>query len=220
MGVRTLFLTEALYRYLTDVTVREPDVLRELRIASSAFNDHYRQSAPDQAQLMAMLVELVGARRALEVGTFRGYSALAVALALPPDGVLITCDIDATSVAWARPYWEKAGVASRITTMIGSALDTLDALLADGEDGSFDFAFLDADKTNQDVYYERALRLVRQGGLIVLDNVFWGGKVMYESIDEPIPSAVHALNLKLRNDSRVTTSTLPVGDGVTLVRKR
>lgn len=220
MSVRTLFLTEAIYEYMTAVSSREPDALRELRHASSKLEGHHRQASPEQAQLMALLCELIGARRALEVGTFRGYSALAIALALGPGGTVVTCDVDAELVSWARGQWEKAGVADRIDARIGPALPTLDALLTQGEEGTFDFAFLDADKVNHDAYYERALRLVRRGGLIVLDNVFWEGLVLDETIQDPDTAGVRALNLKLRDDSRVSISTIPLSDGLTLARKR
>lgn len=220
MSVRTLFLTEAIYEYMIAVSSREPDALRELRQASGELEGHHRQASPEQAQLMALLCELIGARRALEVGTFRGYSALALALALGPGGTVVTCDIDAELVSWAHRYWEKAGVADRIDARVGPALPTLDALLAQGKEGTFDFAFLDADKVNHDAYYERALRLVRRGGLIVLDNVFWEGLVLDETVQDPDTAGIRALNLKLRDDPRVSISTIPLSDGLTLARKR
>jgi caffeoyl-CoA O-methyltransferase len=169
---------------------------------------------------MALLAELVGARRVLEVGTFTGYSALVVALALPADGLIITCDVDEEMTAIARLYWAEAGVADKIDLRLGPAVDTLDALLSDGGAGTFDFAFVDADKKNYDAYYERGLALLRQGGLMVIDNVLWSGAVADPERQDTDTNAIRALNAKLHGDQRVSLSLLPVSDGITLARKR
>ena len=169
---------------------------------------------------MALLAELVGARRVLEVGTFTSYSALVVALALPADGRIIACDVDEEMTAIARRYWAEAGVADKIDLRLGPAVDTLDALLADGGAGTFDFAFVDADKENYEAYYERSLALLRQGGLIVIDNVLWSGAVADPNQKDADTSAIRALNAKLHGDERVSLSLLPVSDGITLARKR
>jgi caffeoyl-CoA O-methyltransferase len=178
------------------------------------------QIGPVQGQLFALLVELVGAHRALEVGTFRGYSALWVALALPEDGTLVACDVSEEWTRVARRYWEEAGVAHKIDLRLAPAVETLDALLAEGAADTFDFAFIDADKGSYDAYYERALGLVRPGGLIVVDNTLWNGKVADAQVRDADTDAIRAFNAKVRDDERVTLSLLPVGDGVTLLRRR
>ncbi len=178
------------------------------------------QVGPEQGQFMALLVELIGARNALEVGTFTGYSALAVALALPEDGRLVACDVSEEWTAIGRRYWEEAGVAHKIDLRLAPALETLDALLAEGRAGTFDFAFIDADKEGYDAYYERALELTRAGGLVVLDNTLWRGDVADPTISDVDTDAIRAINTKLAGDERVTLSLLPVGDGLTLARKR
>jgi len=177
------------------------------------------QISPDQGQFMALLVRLMGARRAIEVGVFTGYSALCVALSLPPDGHLLACDISEEYARVGRPYWEQAGVAQKIELRLAPALQTLDALLAEGAGGTYDFAFIDADKPAYDGYYERCLMLLRPGGLIVFDNMLWSGKVAGPERDADT-SALHALNVKLHGDERVDVSLLAIGDGVTLARKR
>lgn len=170
---------------------------------------------------MALLVETIGARRCLEVGVFTGYSSLVVALALPPDGKLIACDVSEEYTAVARRYWAEAGVAHKIDLRLGPAVETLDRLLAGGQAGTFDFAFIDADKPNYDNYYERALKLLRPGGLVAVDNVLWGGSVIKPEKDkDPNTLAIRALNRKLRDDNRVTISLLTIGDGLTLACKR
>ena len=178
------------------------------------------QIEPDQAQVMAFLVRLVGARRALEIGTFTGYSALAVAAALPEDGQLIACDLSADYTSVGRPFWQQAGVAARIDLRLGPALATLDALVARGEAGGFDFAFIDADKQNYDGYYERCLVLVRAGGLIAIDNVLWGGAVLDAKDGSADTAALRALNHKIQADARVDMCMLTIGDGLSLVRPR
>lgn len=219
MTTRTLDLDDTLYRYLLDTSLREHPVLAELRAATRDHPLARMQIAPEQGQFMALLVQLIGARRGIEIGVFTGYSALAVALAMPDDGRIIGCDINAEYTDVARRYWEKAGVAHKIDLRLAPAMETLDGLLAQGEGGSFDYAFIDADKTAYDAYYERCLALVRQGGLIVVDNTLWGGSVARPSTNEDT-AAIQAFNRKLHADGRVDLALLPLGDGVTLVRKR
>ena len=220
MSRTTLTLTDQLYRYLLEVSLREPDVLRRLREETAAHPQAQMQIAPEQGQFMALLARLAGARKALEVGVFTGYSALAVTLAMPEDGRLVACDVSEEFTAVARRYWREAGVDHRIDLRIAPAIETLDTLLSAGEAGSFDLAFIDADKTGYDAYYERALALLRPGGLIVLDNMLQDGKAADPSSTEPGVVAIRALNRKLRDDERVDLSLLPVADGITLARKR
>ena len=220
MSRQSLTLSDALYDYLLEVSLREPPLLARLREETAALPRSGMQISPEQGQFMALLAELVGARRVLEVGTFTGYSALVVALALPADGRIITCDVDEDMTAIAQRYWAEAGVADKIDLRLGPAVDTLDALLADGGADTFDFAFVDADKENYDAYYERALALLRQGGLMVIDNVLWSGAVADPEQQDADTSALRALNAKLHGDQRVSLSLLPVCDGITLARKR
>lgn len=220
MSNRTLNLDEALYRYLLDVSLREHPVLAELRDATQDHPLVRMQIAPEQGQFMQMLVKLTGARRTIEIGVFTGYSALAVALALPDDGCLIACDISREYTDIGRDYWERAGVSRKIDLRIAPALDTLDALVAEGQAGSFDLAFIDADKTGYEAYYERCLVLLRQGGLIVVDNVLWGGRVLQQAgAADADTAAMQAFNRKLRDDGRIDLSMVPIGDGLTLARK-
>jgi predicted O-methyltransferase YrrM len=220
MANRSLNVTDALHAYLVDATLREPPLLRELREETSLMPHANMQIAPEQGQFMALLVELIGARRALEIGTFTGYSSLCVALALPPGGKLTACDINEDYTAVARRYWGRAAVTEKIELFLAPAAETLEALLADGKEGSYDFAFIDADKQNYDIYYERALALVRPGGLIVIDNVLWGGQVADPDDHSPETVAIRRLNAKIHNDQRVSMSLVPVGDGLMLVRPR
>jgi caffeoyl-CoA O-methyltransferase len=199
---------------------REPEVLQRLRDETAALPEHQMQIPPEQGALLAMLVELTGARRCLEVGTFTGYSSTAVALALPDDGRIVCCDVSEEWTSIARRYWQEAGVADKVDLRIAPAAETLDALLADGEEDSFDFAFVDADKTGYDGYYERLLRLVRPGGLIAIDNVLWGGRIVDEDPEDDSTRALQALNRKIAADERVSLCLLPVADGVTLARRR
>ena len=178
------------------------------------------QIAPEQGQFMALLVELMGARRAIEVGVFTGYSSLSVASVLPPDGTLLACDINPAYTAIAQPFWEEAGVEDRIDLRIGPASRTLDTVLKEEGDGGWDFMFIDADKEGYDAYYERALELIRNGGLIALDNTLWEGKVVDPATTDVDTEAIRAINMKLADDERVTLSLVPVGDGLTLARKR
>ncbi|MEJ8566311.1 class I SAM-dependent methyltransferase [Elongatibacter sediminis] len=219
MSRQTLNLGDDLYDYLLRVSLREPELFAELREETAALPGAAMQISPEQGQFMRLLVELTGARRALEVGTFTGYSALSVALAMPEDGTVITCDISEQSTAIARRYWARAGLSDRIELRLGPALHTLDTLLEQSAE-SFDFAFIDADKENYDGYYERLLGLVRPGGLIAIDNVLWGGSVIDPAKTDADTLAIRQLNEKLAVDDRVSLSMLPVGDGLTLARVR
>ena len=219
MSIKTLTLDDTLYRYLLDASLREHPALAALREATRTHRHANMQIAPEQGQFMALLVKLIGARRTIEVGVFTGYSAAAVALALPGDGRVLACDISDEYTRIGRPYWEQAGVAKKIDLVLGPALATLDARLAAGEAGAYDFAFIDADKTGYDAYYERCLQLLRPGGLITIDNVLWSGRVAVAA-KHGDTRALQALNLKLRDDPRIDLSLLPLADGLTLARKR
>ena len=220
MARRTLEITERLYDYLLKTAFREHPVQAALRKATARLPGAGMQIGPEQGQFMTLLVQLVGARLAVEIGTFTGYSALAMALGMPEDGRLICCDVNAETTAIAREHWERAGVAGKIDLRIAPALDTLDTLLAGKEAGRFDLAFIDADKPNYDSYYERCLRLVRKGGLILIDNVLWGGAVADPSDRDTSTKAIRALNAKVRDDERVDMCLLPIGDGLMMARKR
>jgi caffeoyl-CoA O-methyltransferase len=217
---RQLNLDERLYRYLVEHSVREPQVLRELREETAKLPMAGMQIGADQGQLMALLVKLMGARRCLEIGVFTGYSSLSVALALPPDGKIIACDVSEEWTAIARRYWEKAGIAQRIDLRLGPALATLDALRSAGGDGSFDFAFIDADKGNYLAYYERCLQLLRRGGLIAVDNTLWSGDVADPDNQKSDTVSLRRFNEALHRDERIDLAMLPVGDGLTFALKR
>ena len=219
MSSRLVEMSDALYAYMHRVSLRESDVQRRLREETAALEYSMMQISPEQGQLMRMLTGLVGARRAIEVGVFTGYSALCVALALPEDGELIACDVSEEWTAIAQRYWDEAGVAARIRLELAPAGETLDALVGEGRAGEFDIAFIDADKTGYDLYYERCLELLRPGGLVLIDNVLWGGSVADENDTSEDTLALRALNEKLRDDARVELCMLPVGDGLTLARK-
>lgn len=208
-------MTDRLYEYVLSVGLREPAALRVLREETATLPECEWQIAPEQGPLLALLVQLLNARHCLEVGTFTGYSAGWVAGALPADGKLICCEVNELYAAIARKHWVAAGVASRIELRMGPALDTLKALTT----GTFDYAFIDADKSNYDAYYERCLELVRPGGLIAIDNTLWDGKVADASVTDPDTVAIRALNAKLHSDSRVSLCFLPFADGLTLVRR-
>jgi caffeoyl-CoA O-methyltransferase len=220
MSNRTLNLSDRLYDYLLSVSLREPEILSRLRQETAQHSMSRMQIAPEQGQFMALLVQLMGATKALEVGVFTGYSALSVALALPPQGKLVACDVSAEYTKVARRYWQDAGVADKIDLRLAPALETLDHLLETGHTGSFDFAFIDADKENYFNYYERALQLLRPGGLIAIDNVLWDGKVADSSVDDKSTQAIRALNTLVHQDERVTMSLVPIADGLTLALKR
>jgi len=220
MSLKSLGLSEELADYVARVGFREPAVMARLREETARMPNSNMQIAREQAALMSLLVELIGARRCLEVGTFTGYSSLAVALALPPEGRLICCDISEEWTSVARRYWSEAGVADRVELRLGPALTTLDGLLAAGAGGTFDFAFLDADKVHYPTYYERLLGLLRPGGLLAIDNVLWEGDVIRPEVDNADVRAIRALNLTIATDPRVSIALLPIADGVTLARKR
>jgi len=220
MSVATIAMTEALHGYLLKTTLREPELLLRLREETAALPSGGMQISPEQGQLMGLLIELIGARRALEVGVFTGYSSTVVALALPVDGKLVACDVSEEWTGVARRYWREAGVEAKIELHVAPALQTLDRLLARGEVGSFDFAFIDADKSAYDAYYERCLSLLRPGGLLAVDNTLWSGAVADESDQREATRAIRALNVKIAADARVTASLVPIGDGLYLARKR
>jgi caffeoyl-CoA O-methyltransferase len=221
MSRRTLTLDAQLHEYVMAHNREHPELAR-LREATASHPRANMQISPEQGALLAMLVRLIGARRTIEVGVFTGYSALAVALALPPEGRILACDISDDYTRVARPFWERAGVAQKIELVLEPALHTLDARLAAGQAGRFDFAFIDADKPSYDGYYERCLRLLRTGGVIAFDNVLWSGRVA-QRVDaeaDPDTASLQALNTKLQRDERIDVALVPVGDGLTLARKR
>lgn len=221
MSNSTLEMTPPLYDYLQEVSVREPEILKQLRSKTAKMGTVSRmQIAPEQGQFMAFLVELTGATRLLEVGVFTGYSALVCALALPPQGKIVACDSNPEWTKMAREFWETAGVSNKIDLRLAPALDTLQALLADGQANSFDMMFIDADKKNYDGYYEAGLQLVRPSGLILIDNVLWGGQVVDKADQDENTVAIRALNAKLYADERISLSLVPIADGLTLARKR
>lgn len=220
MSKRTELVPTAVYQYVLHVSSREHPALAGLRKATASVPMSVMQIGPDQGQLMAMLVRLIGARRCIELGTYTGYSALAVALALPSDGRLITCDVSSEFTDVGRPFWREAGVESRIELRLGPALGTLDELLESGEAGRFDFAFIDADKPSYAAYYERLLRLVRRGGLIAVDNTLALAGAPVVSQSSPNAQAMRAFNELVHHDERVDLSMLTVGEGLTLLRVR
>lgn len=220
MGKHTLNITDTLYDYLLSVSLQETDVQRALREATDQMKEAMMQISPDQGQFMALLVKLIGAERILEVGTFTGYSALTLALALPDNGRLIACDINEQWTGMAQRYWQQAGVAHKIDLRLAPARDTLKALIEDGQAEQYDFAFIDADKQNYPHYYEHCLQLIRPGGLITIDNVLWGGSVADDSDQQPDTIAIREFNHFISNDDRVEMSLVPIGDGLTLARKK
>ena len=217
---RAITMDETLYRYLVDHSVREHPVLAELRAETAKLPKAVMQIGPEQGQFMALLARLMGARRCIEIGVFTGYSSLAVALALPGDGSIIALDVSEEWTSIARRHWRRAGVEGKIDLRLGRAMDTLDTLISLQESGRFDLAFIDADKGNYLGYYERCLELVRPGGLILLDNTLWSGAVADPANQEPDTVALRALNEALHRDDRIDLAQLPVGDGLTLARKR
>jgi predicted O-methyltransferase YrrM len=220
MGKRTLSLDDRLYDYLLSVSLRDSTLDRALRAETDALEHGVMQIAADQAQFMTLLVRLSGARRAIEIGTFTGYSALAIARGLPSDGRLVTCDISREWTAIAQRYWDQAGLDHLIDLRLAPALETLQSLLAANEAGRFDFAFIDADKTALPDYYEACLTLLRAGGLIAVDNVLWDGRVADPAAHDESTRAIRAFNRRLYQDPRIDLSLLPIGDGLTLARKR
>ncbi len=220
MSRTSFLLPEPLAGYYAGVALREPEVFAELRRETAKLPQAVMQIAPEQGQLMAMLVRLMGARRCIEVGVFTGYSSLAVASALPDDGELLACDVSEEWCAIARRYWQKAGVDRKIRLVLAPARQTLDRELEAGQAGSYDFAFIDADKTAYRDYYERCLRLLRPGGLIAVDNTLWSGRVADPKVADADTRALRDFNAFVHADERVDLCLLPIGDGLTLLRKR
>lgn len=219
MSAKT-FISDTLYNYLLSVSLQEPEVLQQLRQETAMHPMSQMQIAPDQGQFMALLVKLMGAKKTLEVGVFTGYSSLAVALALPAEGRLIACDISEEYTAIARRYWELAGVSSKIDLRIAPALETLDQLLMNGEANTFDFAFIDADKSGYPHYYDRAVQLVRSGGLIAIDNVLWSGQVADPQVQDTRTQTIRAFNQSVHQDDRVLPCLVPIADGLMLAFKK
>jgi|SRR5580658_5907848 predicted O-methyltransferase YrrM len=217
---RGLFFSEEISDYLLAVSLREPPILRRLREETAGHAQARFQISPEHGQFMALLIQLLSARRTIEVGVFTGYSSLAVALALPKDGSIVACDVNEEFTSVARRYWKEAGVDHMIDLHLKPAMETLTELIAQGRGGTFDFVFIDADKTSYEGYYECALELLRPGGLIMVDNVLWSGRVLDASDQTADTVALRAFNTKLHVDSRVSLSMIPLGDGVTLALKR
>ena len=220
MSSSTLQLNEKVYDYLLGHSLRESTACQQLREETKPMQMGMMQVSPEQGQFMSLLVELIGASKAVEVGTFTGYSALCVAQALPADGTLVCCDVSEEWTAVGKKYWEQAGVSDRVSLRIGPAIGTLKAMRDAGEEGTFDFGFIDADKANYQSYYEHVLALLRTGGLLLIDNVLWGGSVANPDKTDEDTEAIRALNTFVHHDDRVSLSMLPVGDGLTLALKR
>lgn len=220
MGKESLGLDQRLYEYLLSVSLREAEVLTKLRQETSQHDASIMQIAPDQGQFMALLIKLLQAKKTLDIGVFTGYSSLVVALALPDDGKVVACDRDPRSTAIARRYWQEAGVEHKIDFRLAPALETLEQLIAAGESGSFDFAFIDADKRNYSNYYEKALTLLRPGGLVAIDNVLWFGSVADPQDQDKRTIAIREFNQQLHQDQRVEISMLAIADGLTLAWKK
>jgi len=220
MSTRTIQLTDALYHYLLDNSLRDNEIRKELREVTHEHPMARMQISPEQGQFMFVLSKMLNAKKAIDVGVFTGYSALSVAEALPEDGLLVACDVNEAITNIAKVYWEKAGVDHKIDLRIAPALDTLTALLEEGHEGSFDIAFLDADKSEYAAYYEACLKLLRVGGVVLVDNVLWGGTVLDENDQSDDTVAIRNFNQKLLDDKRVYLSMLPLGDGLTLAMKR
>jgi predicted O-methyltransferase YrrM len=220
MSNRSIELTDAVYDYLLEVSLREPPVLRALREETLRMTQRSMQISPEQGQFMALAARLAGAKRCIEVGVFTGYSSLVTALALPEDGRIVACDVSEEWTMTARRYWRAAGVEHKIDLRLAPALETLDALLAAGGQGGYDIAFIDADKTGYLAYYERCLALLRVGGLVMVDNTLWSGRVADPEVSDEDTVAMRHFNEVLHRDERVDLSLVPIGDGLTLARKR
>lgn len=220
MTNRTLSLTEDMHHYLLENSVREPEVMQRLRKLTVVMPDGQMQIGPEQGQFMTLLARLIGAKRCVEVGVFTGYSSLAIALTLPEDGKLIACDINEKWTDIARQFWREAGVEGKIELRLQPASQTLDELIQSEGEGKFDFAFIDADKTGYDSYYEKLLVLVRAGGLILVDNTLWSGRVADNKDNDPDTVALRLFNAKVAKDERVHISLVPIGDGLTVILKK
>lgn len=220
MSNRTISMTDRLYDYLLKVSLHEPPILDRLRAETARHPHHNMQISPEQGQFMRLLVRMMDAKRCLEVGVFTGYSSLCVALALPDDGRIIACDVSEEFTAVARRYWKEAGVERKIELRLAPAVETLDKMLKNGEQGRYDFAFIDADKGNYLNYYERVLKLLRPGGLMAVDNVLWSGSVIDRKDKSGDTVAIRKFNEALHADNRIELSLVPIGDGLTLARKR
>ena len=216
----TLGLPDLLHDYILDNSLKELPILAELRQETQQHKQARMQISPDQGQLISLLIRLMSARRVLEIGVFTGYSSLTIALALPTDGVLVACDISEEYTAIAKRYWRLADVQDKIDLRIAPALETLDSLLESGQAETFDFAFVDADKANYSNYYDRALKLLRPGGLMAIDNVLWSGRVADIQSTDKIVQTMRIFNQKVAHDDRVQVSLLPLGDGITLALKK
>ena len=219
MSSGILSYTSSLRQYVWQYGLREHPALKELRTETEKLPSSMMQICPEQGALMGNLIRLIAAKKTIEVGTYTGYSAMAVALALPEDGEVVACDVSEEWTSVAKKAWEKAGIANKIDLQLAPASNTLDALLAEGKEGSFDFAFIDADKTNYQIYYEQCLKLIRQGGVIVIDNVLWGGAVTDSNRNDADTEAIRELNQFIATDKRVSISMIPVGDGLTVAVK-
>ena len=220
MSSETLNLTPRLYNYLLATSLREPEILKRLREETASHPRAAMQVSPEQGQFMALLVKLLDIRKVLEIGVFTGYSSTVTALAMSVDGRITACDVDPDFTSIARRYWDEAGVSEKIDLRLAPALDTLDELLETGAAGTYDMAFIDADKSNYPAYYEKCLELVCPGGVVLVDNVLWDGYVADPSIQDPDTNGIRRLNAIIHADERVDLSLLPVGDGLTLARKR
>lgn len=220
MSNRTTPLTAELHQYLLDVSVREPDILRRLREETAELPERNMQIAPEQGQFMQLLLKMLGARRCIEIGTFTGYSALAMALALPEDGEITCCDVSKEWTDIAQRYWREADVTAKINLSIAPAAETLSTLISAGRAGQYDFAFIDADKTGYRTYYEKCVELLRPGGVVAVDNTLWNGSVIDDDNQSEDTLAIRRFNLALHEDERVDLSLVPIGDGLTLARKR
>ena len=220
MSPRTIGMTDDLNAYLVDIAVRDIPLMRDLREETAGMPGGHMQIAPEQGQMMAFLVELMGARRILEIGTFTGYSTLCMAMAMPEAGHIDACDTNAETTQVAQRYWKAAGVADRIQLHLGNARETMAGFLQNGHAGTYDLVFVDADKEDYDAYYEMGLRLLRHGGVVVFDNMLWHGKVVDPEATDQATEAIRAMNAKLHDDTRVGLTVIPIGDGITLARKR
>jgi predicted O-methyltransferase YrrM len=220
MSSKTLFMPDRVHAYVVARSVRETAAQRALRAATSRIPGAGMQISPEQGALMQVLARMLGAKRYIEIGTFTGYSALCVALAMPASGRLVCCDLSEEWTSIARKFWRRGGVASKIQLRLGAALATLDSLLREGNAGRFDLAFIDADKRNYLKYFERCLRLVRRGGVIAIDNTLWSGRVVDPNRQDADTRAIRAFNRKLHRDRRIDVSLVPIGDGLTLAYKR